>query len=156
MTSFVEFFGLRLLLGHPRFLSQLPLADCQSAADGRLQLNGKAFDNRSRSLGRWSPIGEGHLFSAAIRFSPVGDQLVSGSGLMGSGPNVVGSDPQNCGEGAATPPLQSRRGRLGAGHHRRSFGADITSRAVDLTIALPRKRTGRSADAGRGTTIGAS
>jgi hypothetical protein len=68
-------------------------------------LNGKAFDNRDRILGRWSSGGEGHLFSVAIRFSPVGDQPVSGSGRMGSGPNVVGIDLQNCGEGAATPPL---------------------------------------------------
>ena len=53
MTSFVEFFGLRLLLGHPRFHTQLPLADCQSAADGRLQLNGKAFDGQSRVSGEF-------------------------------------------------------------------------------------------------------
>jgi hypothetical protein len=44
MTSFIGFPKLDGVLGIPTLFLQQPLADGRSAADGRPQLNGKAFD----------------------------------------------------------------------------------------------------------------
>jgi len=99
-------------------------------------------------------VGESHLFSVAIRLSPVGDPLGCCGGTIASVPVVVGSDLQNYVEGASTPPQQSRRGRLGAGHHRCSFESTIISRVADLSVNLISRATAGTSVSDLGTPSG--